>query len=182
MVQFERKRWKQFIIIINDPILKMLGPLLNNATFCYAPCICFRSPAKRSIFSLMFKNFQPLGIPRYFMKCLNKPCFGCSHFLPTGKEGSEDFGGVIVTSTCFSHKALYVPYSPLLATTYSPSVSHKNHVIPTKILHYPLPPLRRWPVPKPLTPISNVSFSLLSTINFLECKFRKFSIGSTNYS
>ena len=110
------------------------------------------------------------------MKCLNKPCFGCSHFLPTGKEGSEDFGGVIVTSTCFSHKALYVPYSPLLATTYSSSVSRKNHVIPTKILHYPLPPSGDDQSLNPWTPISNVSFSLLSTINFLECKLVFFVI------
>ena len=46
------------------------------------------------------------------MKCLSL-ALGVVIFLPTGREGSGDFGGVIVTSTCFSHKALYVPYSPL---------------------------------------------------------------------
>ena len=33
----------------------------------------------------------------------------------------------------------------------------------------------------PSTLRSNLSFSLLSTIQFLECQFREFSIGPTNY-
>ena len=37
-----------------------------------------------------------------------------------------------------------------------------------------------WPL-NPLTPGSNLSFSLLSTIQFLKCKVKEFSIGSTNY-